>query len=375
VAGGGSVADHPLRRDVAFDRAVELVLARRSDRFTRFDGNLGGHRIPGPGVDGFVSSPTRLQGYATNPHDYLMESLLRVDIPENPEDLLEMSPLEKGSLVHEVLEEFLAEALARTVPPAPGARWTDADRRRLLGIAARRCDAAEATGKTGRELFWKRDRRRILADLLTLLDDDSERLAGGRLAPLAAELPFGFGDDPPLAVTLSDGRTLLFRGAADRVDRGTDGSFVVIDYKSGRPFDVPADDPTACGTLLQLPVYAHAVRAVFGAPNAPVTAAYWFATRRGGFRWQAMPLSDEVAARVDEVLRAITDGIAAGAFPCALEPPSSWSWKRRTYSDPDARGTRDRYREWERKLDAPELTGYLALAGYAPDEDGRSTDG
>ena len=44
--------------------------------------------------------------------------------------------------------------------------------------------------------------------------------------------------------------------------------------------------------------------------------------------------------------------------------PRRW----RTYADPDARGTRDRYREWARKRDAPELEPYLALEP-APDDD------
>ena len=49
-------------------------------------------------------------------------------------------------------------------------------------------------------------------------------------------------------------------------------------------------------------------------------------------------------------------------FPCRLDPPSSWHSSWRTFADPDGRGTRDRYREWERKRDAPEVAAYVALA-------------
>jgi len=151
------------------------------------------------------------------------------------------------------------------------------------------------------------------------------------------------------------------RGAADRVDRTADGRFLVIDYKTGRPYKSLSDDPVAAGLRLQLPVYAHAARTVYAAPDAPTLAAYWFVTTRGEFRWMALPLDDVVAERFDAVARGVLDGIAAGAFPCVVGPPTSFSWPGRTYADPDSRGTRDRWREWSRKCRAPEVRGWLEL--------------
>ena len=66
-----------------------------------------------------------------------------------------------------------------------------------------------------------------------------------------------------------------------------------------------------------------------------------------------------VVGGVDEVLRAIADGIGGGVFPCRVDPPSTWTRRFRSYTDPDARGTRDRYREWQRKRVAPALRGYV----------------
>jgi hypothetical protein len=183
------------------------------------------------------------------------------------------------------------------------------------------------------------------------------------LRTIATELRFGFPDAAPaLDLTLSDGRSLRFRGAADRVDTTDGGSLWVLDYKTGRPVAVDDDDPTAGGTMLQLPVYAHAARATFGRPDTPVGAAYWYVSTRGQFRWAELVLTPDVDQRVDAVLRAIADGIDAGAFPCRVDPPSSWTRRFRSYTDPDARGTRDRYREWVHKRDAPELAGYRHLA-------------
>ena len=226
-----------------------------------------------------------------------------------------------------------------------------------------RCAVYEAQGRTGRRLFWHRDRRRILAELDRFLTEDSATRAQFGLRPVATELRFGFGDSAPAVdINLSDGRALRFRGAADRVDRTADDALWVIDYKTGRPNGVDPVDPTAAGRMLQLPVYAHAARASFGRPDTPVGAAYWYVSTRGQFRWAELMLTPEVDARVDHVLRAIADGIDAGVFPCRVDPPTTWTRRFRSYTDPDARGTRDRYREWQRKRAASALRGYVALA-------------
>ena len=54
---------------------------------------------------------------------------------------------------------------------------------------------------------------------------------------MATELAFGRGDAPetPVELEFDDGRRILVRGTADRVDRAADGTLVVIDYKTGNP--------------------------------------------------------------------------------------------------------------------------------------------
>src|SRR5439155_9360745 len=191
---GRPAAEHELRDvDVALRRGIETVAARSGREFTRFDGNLGGFDA-GRVTDGeMVVSPTRLQTYAANPFDYFLEYVLRVDIPELPEDRYEVSPLDRGSLVHETLDAFLSEVLARPGgAPAPNTAWSDADRARLRELAEARGAAYEAQGRTGRRLFWHRDRRRILAELDRFLTADSDVRAEWGLTTIATELRFGF---------------------------------------------------------------------------------------------------------------------------------------------------------------------------------------
>ena len=191
--GGGDIATSALRAaDPVLGRGLDCALARASTAFTRFDGNLGGLPVPSPAGADAVVSPTRLERWAISPFDYLMDHVLRVEIAELPEEVWELSPLDRGSLVHETLDEFLREVLARPGgPPPPGATWTAADQARLHEIADLQCNRYEALGLTGRRAFWDRDRRRILADLDRFLTEDANLRADFGLTTLATELRFG----------------------------------------------------------------------------------------------------------------------------------------------------------------------------------------
>ena len=92
---------------------------------------------PSP-VDRVVSA-TRLERWATCPFAYLVGDVLGVEEVENPEDELKITPLERGSLVHEVLDVFVNEVLARPTDeqPEPSEPWSDRDRARLVAIARR----------------------------------------------------------------------------------------------------------------------------------------------------------------------------------------------------------------------------------------------
>jgi hypothetical protein len=361
TSAGQRLDDHTLASDDRVVRsALDCVRLRGGSTLTRFDGNLSGCAVAAPTDPGVVVSATRLQTWAANPFDYLMEHVLRVRIPESPEDVLDISALDRGSLVHEALEQFVAEVLA-SGPPKPDEPWSAAQRARLGVIAEQTCRDYEARGLTGHRLLWQRAQAEITRDLQTVLDLDDARRARDRLVPVAAELAFGMGGADPVAIALSDGSSMRFRGSADRVDRAADGSLVVVDYKTGRSFTATEDEPDQQGTLLQLFVYAHAVRAAFGDAETPVHSTYWFTSTKGGFREAGYAITPEVAARFDVVLRVIDHGIRSGLFPCVVEP-TTWQQPWVTYADPDRLGTADRVREWQQKQQDPAVALYLALA-------------
>ena len=157
-------------------------------------------------------------------------------------------------------------------------------------------------------------------------------------------------------------------GKADRVDRRADGDLVVIDYKTGSEASYKAlshDDPVTAGTHLQLPVYAYAARAAFGATATDVEAYYWFVgrARTGASATTSTPRSTTCSPT--RCGRSSTASKAACSRSGRTSPRRRRS-SRCDYCDPDGMGTTDRWREWERKFAAPELAGFRSLSASEP---------
>lgn len=354
-------------RDPILARGTEMIRARQSSRFTRFDGNLAGLAIPSP-VER-VMSPTRLERWASCPFHYFMQDVLRVEPVENPEEELRITPLDRGDLVHRVLERFVLEVLDRPPEqqPSPDIPWSDADHARIAKITDELCDEYEAAGRTGRPIFWGRDRAAIHADVQRFLSEDDRRRRERRTRPIAAELAFGFdgAEVTTVPITLPDGRVLRFRGKADRVDEGEDGTIFIIDYKTGKSDDFRSlceADPDKRGTKLQLVVYGVAARLHRGNVAAPVRAEYWFVSKRGKFEPFGYTITPEVLERVSTTLGTMVSGIEAGVFPNHPTAASTLPWAECDACDPDALGVSELRSRWERKRHDPAFAAYADLA-------------
>ncbi len=371
-------AGQPLERhylaslDPVLGRGLRTRAGRRRPGFSRFDGRVGAGVIPTP-ASGDPRSPTGLERYATCPRRYLLHTVLGVRVRERPEDILRLSPLDRGTAMHRILEEFFAAEV--DLPSAerirPDAGWEPEDEKRLLASADEVFDDLEARGLTGRRLFWRIDRAAIVRDLRAFLRDDADYRASRRAVPEAVELVFGSDGRPPVVVELDDGRRVAFRGQADRVDRSTDGALTVLDYKtgSGHGFADIAVDPVVRGTKLQLPVYALAAQQQFG-PGA-VRAAYWFVSGRHEDPRIEYPLDAERTERFRTAVEVIVDGIEAGAFPANPGPGST----NCTYCEFAAVCPTNRVDEWDRVRRDPALAGYQALAEPGDTPPGSGVDG
>lgn len=157
----------------------------------------------------------------------------------------------RGSLVHRVLAEFWlrvpSQAAAAALSPQALAEAIDA--------AVERACAAVLDGPPAGTPFWRLERERLRQLLAQWLVEDLAR------APFAVE-----GCEVPRRLALG-GIEINLR--IDRIDRLTDGSLFILDYKTGRdarkPWTIPRPDQP------QLPLY---VLAEAPAPVRGIAFAY-----------------------------------------------------------------------------------------------------
>ena len=375
---GSRLRWHPLASDGGtLGRALAMERARATNRLTEWDGYVGGIAGSSRRLGGSLSqvmSPSRLESWATCPYRHFLGNVLNLSAWETPEDVLTISPLERGSLVHAILEQFIKEAMSAGAP-SPREGWTPLQRERLREIAQEAFREAERRGVTGRRVLWEVGQEDILQDLERFLDDDEQYRADEGMQPMHAEYAFGF-DGPPVAMALPDGGEVRFRGFIDRVDVARDGlRAVVMDYKTGssRQYDKMKDDPLMAGKRLQLPVYALAVRETL-LPDAALRAEYWFISANGGYTRVPVTL-DAVEAQFMTTVQAIAEGVRGGVFPANPGPPGFGGPENCRYCDFQRICPTNRLALWARKGDSPQAAAYKLLNGDALDADAEEDAG
>lgn len=341
--------------------------ARSGSDFTRFDGDLSA-------VDGLpdyrdgkrVVSPTALENYATCPHQFLLKRLLRIEPLETPEEVIQVSAADIGTLVHAVMDDLITEAERDGTLPSHGKPWGPTHRERLAELTTARAEEYAARGLTGHPRLWRSELARIVLDLDRMLDADDEWRAEHGAAVVRSELAFGMpynersGD--PIAVDVPGGRVLL-RGSADRVDRGADGTLHVTDLKTGsaRKYAALDEDPVAGGTRLQLPVYALAARRDLGEASTPTRAQYWFVRGRDRGKRIEVVLDDAMEQRYAQALGRLVAGIADGRFPGKVAKDPSYGYVECPWCTPDGIGHTEAREAYVRKRGVPALADLMRL--------------
>ena len=342
--------------DPVLQRGIRLIEARHSDGLTEYDGDLSAIEVPR--LDEVVS-PSRLESWMACPHAYFDRYLLDVEPVEEPGDEISITARDRGTAHHAALDLFHRAVVDGELPQPGPDGWTHDHRVALTGFFDQVCERTERRGRTGRPAFWADERARMLDDLLTWLDRDSELVMRRGSTVLASEMRFGADDDA--AIELPDGRRIRLKGSIDRVDRTRNGHLVVTDHKSGgkdKFKDMTPDDPTVGATLFQLPSYAAAARARFGDVDTPVHAEYGL-LRKGDYARPGFAMSAEIDAKVSAALALVVDGIETGWFPNRPERPGWRFFVGCHYCEPDGLGTAERWAEWERKQHDPRLAPWF----------------
>ena len=390
---------HLVASSFLLSNAMQMESARAHSRdLTIWDGDLSTVEVP---LSKEPVSATRLEMWATCPYRYFLSYKLKITAPEQPEEDASITPFDRGTLIHAILERFISEVLAGGTTPEPGEPWDGGHRRQLDAVADREFRDAERRGVTGKALLWEIARAGIRRDLHAFLGADSNIRKKHGVSPHSVEIPFGmlpkavdqrqnysqrewaelsFGmpdsELPPL-----ERNGLRFRGVIDRLDVSPDGkTALVLDYKTGGTggYANMSNDPVRRGTRMQLPVYALAAQEITerqGIPVEDVEAAYWFVSSRGGFVTRPSEPAglDEMLEPFDEVVKTFKAGHRDGLFPANPGMSRSTPTENCAHCDFDkiCPLRSRRWRIWERKRrNDPRLADYVSMAAPGGTEDG-----
>jgi len=302
----------------ALARGGVAEAARDSDAFTEYDGFVpeAGPRLD-PRVSGEAVSPTSLEDLAKCPFRHFLRRGLGLDpIDEaEPDPDVWLDPMTRGSILHALYATIMREIRDRKETPDPARHGA---RLRRLGEEA--LAAHRALVPPPSDGVFEREARELQNDLALFLRFEAEDRAAR--TPLGFEIGFGgategeaLGRRDPVVLDLGDGLRFRLRGRIDRIDRLADGTYEVVDYKTGGAFLPGGLDATfAGGRQLQHALYALAALDLLRERDAQARAvgSYYFPTSRGRRERRVRPASTQAEARA--VLRDLFDVLRAGAF-------------------------------------------------------------
>jgi RecB family exonuclease len=356
-----------LSRPMAYDRA------RWNRELTEFDGYLTDaalvrHAAQKMGAASGQVSASRLEEYAKCPYFFFLKRIVELEAWEEPERAEGMDPLERGLVVHSVLEGFLADYRGGPFPDESlEDLWSS-----LESQAVKKLEAARPVGMP--DLLWDVERDALLATLRNWLEFEK-----GRAGPdiLISQLERGFGEMDPgerlPAFRLQAGRHAFeFRGRIDRVDVSRDGRTArVIDYKCGTlPYTMTSRGraPLMSGERIQIAVYKGALSTMDELRNVEaVEGEYLYLQPRDA---QTAPCSYaheellKASAALPRVLEIMGDCLESGVF-FARTSGTVRPYGHCDFCDYLPVCGKDRVQREERKAGAPAVQRFMQILEIA----------
>lgn len=305
-------------------RGLEAESQRTSSEFTEFDGYVPD---AGPALDPSANdrsvSATTLEGASACPYRYFLQRGLGVqplDEAERQADIW-LDPMKRGSELHAIYASIMREVRSE-------GQWPPSDGfvSRILAMGEDRLNELKEELPPPSEEVFSREREEFLDDLELFMKGECSQTG---VEGVGFEVGFGssrqFSDEDrleplsnvePVAIDLGQSRVIRLRGRIDRINRLSDGSYEIVDYKTGKFWQKAWKGAFVQGTRLQHALYSIAARWLIGSRQKGkpriLHAAYIFPTIRGWDQRVEIPQDDGQAVR--EVLNDLCDTLSSGAF-------------------------------------------------------------
>ncbi len=307
-----------LKKNSLVDRISQMAYERwLSEKPGIYSGYFSERRDYCPGQFSLLQrsiSYSQIKDYLECPFKYFLKQVLGIEVLEKPEWRWEVSPLERGSFLHFILEKAFQRIKTRQELSTPE------DWKRLL-----------------RELIEQEGREELARSswlVQSLFDMELEEYFSYLVSWYEALLPdpeYNYWETEvdfykkPVELEIEPGKTLNFVGKIDRLDlrkeprRFSQGG--VVDYKSG-------SHKKDLLTTSQLLIYLLAVENIFGIPKEKLTAKFLFIKPEGLAPPQIEQISggeiEEKLEKFKEMVNLMLEGIERGIFYILPEEKKSY---------------------------------------------------
>lgn len=301
-----------------FSKSIEMLKNRRNRNcFTPWDGvfesDCARERIRSMlEKKDYSFSATAMEQYARCPFSFFMNYFLGVESLEEPDRIISINPMQRGSIVHDLLERLYRNLNKERLLPLKQDKW-----QQILSIfkttAGKVFVEYSNEQPVGFELLWEMEKQEIEHSVRLFLEKELEEKED--YTPVVFEESFGFSGDNIEVSLPGEKKKIRFRGRIDRIDFKGDEGFRVIDYKTGKLKG--KDNDLNGGNYLQLPIYLLGASRISGRPLRSGVAEYRRVNAKEGgksfVRFSGEEL-ENIRTEFNKIVGIIINGIEAGIF-------------------------------------------------------------
>ncbi|ETI69142.1 PD-(D/E)XK nuclease family protein [Neobacillus vireti] len=290
---------------------MEAETARHTINFSEFDGLV---QIDAAQYDPRLNpektmTAGKLETLAKCPYSYFLKEVLRIrpieDVSFDANNWLD--PATRGSLIHSIFENFYKQLKGERAKPVY-ALHVD----KILAIAANLVEQQKENLPPPNDRVYFRELNDILACCKIFLKEEERHCENYN--PLHFEYSFGIGETAPAIITLPSGEVKI-SGIIDRVDQANDGSYHIIDYKTGSTYSYKQNGAFSGGRQLQHLIYALAIEQHLNLDAGAVEeSSYYFPTVKGMAERFTRKQNSTLRTNGLDILEKLVDVIKNGHF-------------------------------------------------------------
>lgn len=267
-------------------------------------------------------SASSLTAFLDCPRKYYFQYRAKLTPPEqiDYDRTIWLDPLNKGTFIHKVLEDYVYQGIIGDTERVFNATL-------FQKIFDKNCKKMVEKVPYLSQITYEMQRSLLLVDTRTSLNQLCDGIKKDAFIPVATELSFGMRGREMVEIKLRNGESLKLRGAIDRVDKLSDGTYRIVDYKTGKYANLKKKRKQGADALIQDYLYAVVLEDLYKKHSAIVSESrYDFPCDRQ--KHLVTTITAETKKGLLGQLAIITDKIRTGSYErCKSDQERYSNWE------------------------------------------------